>query len=215
MWSEDFLFQIPDEIDNAHAAPLQCGGATVFNALHLHGVSSTDRVGIIGVGGLGHLAIQFARAMGCTVVVFSGSDSKKEEATKLGASEFYAMKGVTADSVGKIGCEPINRLLVTSSAPPDWGIYLPLMAPQGVIYPLTVNPGNMELPYMSIMLSALRVQGSVVADRQTHREMLKFAAKNGIKPMINEFKMTESGIEEAFETLNGGKMKYRGVLVAQ
>jgi D-arabinose 1-dehydrogenase-like Zn-dependent alcohol dehydrogenase len=110
VWKADFLFPIPDAITSEHAAPLQCGGATVFNALQLHGVKSTDRVGVIGVGGLGHLAIQFAVAMGCEVVVFSGTNSKREESMKLGAKEFYAAKGVQ-----ELKIKPINHLLVTTS----------------------------------------------------------------------------------------------------
>ena len=94
VWKADFLFAIPDAIKSEDAAPLMCGGATVFNVLQLYGVRSTDRVGIVGVGGLGHLAIQFAAAMGCEVVTFSGTDSKKEESIKLGAKEFYATKGL-------------------------------------------------------------------------------------------------------------------------
>ena len=172
-------------------------------------------MGVIGVGGLGHLAIQFARAMGCTVVVFSGSDSKRDEAIKLGASEFYAMKGQTADSVTKLACELVDHLVVTSSELPDWNLYLPLLAPGATIYPLTVSQGDLTIPAMGVIANELKIQGSLVADRNTHKAMLVFAARHGIKPMINEYKMTEEGIEEAFRALEGGRVKYRGVLVAQ
>jgi D-arabinose 1-dehydrogenase-like Zn-dependent alcohol dehydrogenase len=115
VWREAFLFQIPDNISDKDAAPLMCGGATVFNALKMYDIQPTDRVGVMGVGGLGHLAIQFADKMGCDVVVFSGTESKKEEATKLGAKEFVAMKGKKElDLQGK----KINCLLVTTSAQP-------------------------------------------------------------------------------------------------
>lgn len=114
VWREKFLFRIPDEISDADAAPLMCGGATVFGALYGHGVEPLHRVGIIGVGGLGHLAIQFAAAMGCEVVVLSGTDSKKEQAMKLGANEFYAMKGKDKLDIGR----PLDHLVVTTSVPP-------------------------------------------------------------------------------------------------
>lgn len=148
-------------------------------------------------------------------MVFSGSDSKKEEAQKLGAREFYAMKGMTADKVKDMGCEPVNHLVVCTSAKPDWELYLPLLAPQTVVYPLTVDQGDFAIPAMGILLKQLRIQGVLVADRGTHKQMLKFAARHGVKPMINEFKLNEKGIEEAFEALEGGKMRYRGVLVAE
>ena len=213
VWKEGWLFKVPEGIDNAHAAPLMCGGATVFGALAVHGARSTERVGVIGVGGLGHLAIQFASAMGCEVVVFSGTDSKRDEAIKLGATEFYAMKGRKEGNLEK-ECKPVNHLLVCTSEPPDWKIYLPLMAPRGKIYPLTVNGGALDVPAMGLILGGITVQGSLVADRKTHSDMLAFAAQHGINPVIQEFKMDEDGIERAFETLDSGKMKYRGVLVA-
>jgi len=95
-----------------------CAGATVFNALELHGVRPTDRVGVVGVGGLGHLAIQFAAKMGCDVVVFSGTDSKRDEAKALGAHEFYAIKGAKNLDIGR----PVDYLIVTTSANPDWNL---------------------------------------------------------------------------------------------
>lgn len=212
VWREGFLFRIPDAIEAAEAAPLMCGGATVFSALKLYGAKSTDRVGVLGVGGLGHLAIQFAAKMGCEVVVFSGTESKREEALRLGAKEFYAMKGREKGDLDGV-CTPVDHLLVCTSEPPDWAVYLPLMAPCGKIYPLTVSDGELKFPAMGLIAAGLTVQGSLVADRQTHREMLEFAAFHGIKPVIQEFNMDVQGIEKAFETLESGQMKYRGVLV--
>jgi D-arabinose 1-dehydrogenase-like Zn-dependent alcohol dehydrogenase len=185
-------------------------GATVFNALQMYGAKSTDRVGVIGVGGLGHLAIQFAAKMGCEVVVFSGTDSKKEEAMKLGAGEFYATKGVKELKITK----PINHLLVTASAQPDWNLYLPIMAPGGSIFPLSVSEGDLSVPYMPLLQKSLRIQGSLVAAREIHREMLEFAAFHSIKPIVQTFHLDKDGIDEAFKTLEDGKMRYRGVLVA-
>jgi D-arabinose 1-dehydrogenase-like Zn-dependent alcohol dehydrogenase len=210
VWKEDFLFKIPDEISSENAAPLMCGGATVFNALQFHGVKSTDRVGVIGVGGLGHLAIQFAAAMGCDVVVFSGTDSKKDEAMKLGAREFVATKGQRELKVSK----PIDHLLVTTASQPVWNLYLPIMAPSGTIYPLTVSNDDLKMPYMGIILSGLKIQGSLVAAREIHREMLEFAATHSIKPIIQTFPLNQEGVRDAFQRLEEGKMRYRGVLVA-
>jgi D-arabinose 1-dehydrogenase-like Zn-dependent alcohol dehydrogenase len=118
VWKAAFIFHIPDAISSSDAAPLMCAGATVFNALYLHNIRPTDRVGIIGIGGLGHLAIQFAAKMGCEVVVFSGTESKKEEARSLGATEFYATKGASKLEIGK----PVKHLLVTTSRLPDWNL---------------------------------------------------------------------------------------------
>ena len=206
-----YVFKVPDSISSEHAAPMMCGGATVFNAMQLHQVKCTDRVGVIGVGGLGHLAIQFASAMGCQVVVLSGTESKEEEAMSLGANEFYATKGLKELNVER----PLDHLLVTTSAQPDWSIYLPIMAPGGTIHPLSVSDGNLEMPYMPLIEKGLNVQGSLVAAREMHRQMLDFAAFHKIKPITEMFPLTIEGINSAFEKLANGKMRYRGVLAAQ
>jgi D-arabinose 1-dehydrogenase-like Zn-dependent alcohol dehydrogenase len=216
IWDADFVFKIPDEISNEDAAPLMCGGATVFNALVMHGATSTDRVGIIGVGGLGHLAIQFASKMGCEVVVFSGTESKKKEALGWGATKFVAMKdlqGSLEEELGQGG--KIDHLLVTTSQQPDWKMFLPVMAPGGTVYPLGVSEGDLTMPYMPIVLTPLRIQGSLVAARGVHKEMLKFAARHGVRPVVQRFPMTVDGIESAFAKLEDGSMRYRGVLVAE
>lgn len=114
VWREAFLYKIPEGLTDEEAAPLMCGGATVFAVLSMYKIKSTSRVGVMGVGGLGHLAIQFASKMGCEVVVFSGTESKKEEAMRLGASQFVAMKGKTELDIGK----KLDALLVTTSAQP-------------------------------------------------------------------------------------------------
>ncbi|KAJ9623307.1 hypothetical protein H2204_011213 [Knufia peltigerae] len=209
--NENFLFKIPESLSSEEAAPLMCGGATVFNSLQLYNVRSTDRVGVLGVGGLGHLAIQFAARLGCEVAVFSGTDSKKDEAMRLGATEFYAVKGLKELKIKA----PIDHLLVTTASQPDWNMYLPVMAPSGTIYPLTVSEDDLKMPYMPLIMQGLRMQGSLVATRQIHREMLEFAALHHIKPIIQTFPMSLEGVNKAFETLEAGKMRYRGVLVAQ
>ncbi len=165
----------------------------------------------MGLGGLGHLAIQFAAKMGNKVVVLSGSDSKKEEAFRLGAHEFIATKGKTKLEVST----PINRLLVTTSAQPNWELILPIMAPGSAIYPLSVDSGNLEIPYAPIVFQGIAIQGSLVASRNIHREMLAFAALHNIKPTTETFPMTEEGIQEAFEKLKRGDIHLRAVLTAQ
>jgi D-arabinose 1-dehydrogenase-like Zn-dependent alcohol dehydrogenase len=211
VWREAFLFKVPNNMSNEDAGPLMCGGSTVFNALHVAQVRPTARVGIVGVGGLGHLAIQFAAKMGCQVVVFSGTDSKKEEAIKLGAVEFYATKGVKDLKISA----PIDNLIVTTSSQPDWQLYLNVMAPNGVISPLSVDANDLKIPYMPLLVNGLRVQGGIVSSRQVHRDMLAFAAFHGIKPIKMTFPLTRDGVKQSLQTLKEGKMRYRGVLVAE
>lgn len=126
------LFKIPDAIGSEYAGPLMCGGASefipqtnrqglltsakaVWGPLYEHGFKAGDRIGIVGIGGLGHLAIQFASKMGFEAVVFSGTEAKREEAQQFGASEFYATKGVSKFE----GIKPVDALLITTSVLPD------------------------------------------------------------------------------------------------
>ncbi|KAE8166975.1 chaperonin 10-like protein [Aspergillus tamarii] len=211
VWRESFLFKIPDGIKNEDAAPLMCGGSTVFNALHVAGVRPTARVGIIGVGGLGHLAIQFAAKMGCQVVVFSGSDNKRDEAKKLGATEFYATKGVKELNVEK----KLDNLIVTTSSQPDWNQYVNILNPGATISPLSVDLEDFKFPYMPLLGNGFKVLGSIVSARQVHRDMLDFAAFHGIKPINMTYPMSKEGIEDCLKTLEDGKMRYRGLLIAQ
>ena len=207
IWRESFLYPIDEGLSDIEAAPLQCGGATTFTALQ--GIKPSDTVGIMGVGGLGHLAIQFAAKMGCRVVVLSGSDRKKAEALQLGAHEFFATKNAKKIEVSA----PINRLLVTAAVPPNWELILPIMAPRSTIYPLSVSSGNLEIPYMGLIMQGISVQGSLVAPRHLHRQMLEFAALHQIKPIVETFPMTEEGIKQAMDKLERGEVTYRAVLV--
>ncbi len=209
IWREGFLFPIPQSISDIDAAPLQCGGATTFSALQ--DIKPNDTVGVMGVGGLGHLAIQFAAKMGCRVVVLSGSDRKKAEALQLGAHEFIATKDAKKLEVSS----PINCLLVTAAVPPDWELILPIMAPRSTIYPLSVSSGKLEIPYMGLIMQGISVRGSLVAPRYLHRKMLEFAARNQIKPLVETFPMTEEGIEQAMHRLERGDITYRAVLVPE
>lgn len=210
IWREAYLFPIPDNVSNEDAGPLMCGGSTVFNALHVADVKSTARVGIVGVGGLGHLAIQFAAKMGCQVVVFSGTDSKKDEAMRLGATEFYATAGAKELKINR----PLDNLIVTTSAQPDWNLYIPVLAPGAAISPLSVAMEDFRFPYMALVANGLRVLGSIVSARKVHQDMLDFAAFHGIKPVNVRYPMTVEGIQDCMKSLEEGKMRYRGVLVA-
>ena len=111
-----WLVRIPDGLSSEAAGPLTCGGITVWQPLYEHGLRAGDRVGVIGVGGLGHLAIQFAAKMGMEVVVFSTTDSKRDEAMEFGAAEFHATKGLTEFK----DVHKIDHLLITTSVLPDF-----------------------------------------------------------------------------------------------
>lgn len=207
---ETYLFRIPDSLTDAEAAPLMCAGATVFNALYMIENAAAARVGVIGIGGLGHLAIQFASKMGCDVAVFSGTDSKQAEAMNLGANTFYATKDKKSLDIGK---KKIDVLIVAASVPPDWSLYIPLLSPGATIFPLTISMGSFSIPYQALISMGLSVRGTMVASRAVQKQMLEFAARNSIKPQVETFPLSRHGITDAFTKLTSGNMRYRGVLI--
>jgi D-arabinose 1-dehydrogenase-like Zn-dependent alcohol dehydrogenase len=188
-----------------------CAGATVFSAMEMHGVRPTDRVGIIGIGGLGHLAIQLAAKMGCEVVVFSGSPGKEAEARALGATEFY----VTRDADALKDVKPIDHLYVTTSVLPDWGKFVSVLAPRAAIYPMTVAFDDFSFPSLPALLNGYRIQWTMCSSRALHNKMLNFVAQHHVQPIVQEFPLSVEGIEEAMKKLDDGEVRYRAVLVAE
>ncbi|KAJ5212370.1 uncharacterized protein N7498_004016 [Penicillium cinerascens] len=211
VWDASCVVPIPDGYESADAAPLMCAGGTVWTVLSEYGVRSTDRVGIMGVGGLGHLAIKLAAAMGCHVVVFSSSEAKREEAFSFGASEYHVFKAGQKLTDFK----PVKHLLLCGSANVDYSSLFPLMDIHGSIYPLTVDFAPSPVPMLTMNTKGARIQGSLVASRHSLRTLVQFAAEKKIVPTTMKFSMDSEGIEEAMQTLRDGKMRYRGVLVRQ
>src|SRR5581483_4968803 len=119
---------LPEGLDAASAGPLLCGGVTVFSPLVTFGVKGTDRVGVVGIGGLGHLAVKFARAWGCEVVAFTSSDSKREEARGFGAHRVVSTRD--ANEIAALAGS-LDLLLVTANAPLDWAAMIATLAPRG------------------------------------------------------------------------------------
>ncbi|KAF1980675.1 GroES-like protein [Aulographum hederae CBS 113979] len=207
---ETYLYKIPDALSSADAAPLQCAGATVYSAL-VDVIKPSMRVGVMGIGGLGHLAIQYAAKMGAEVVVFSTSMDKEKEAKDFGAKEFYL-----SSEVEKMP-QPVDILVITSSRLPNWEKFATkeVFSRNGVIIPLAANAGEFSLPGLPQLFNGMNVKASLVASRQVHRDMLEFSARHGIKPVIEQFPLTEEGVNEAATKLKANKMRYRAVLVAQ
>lgn len=116
VWPETNLHKIPDNIPSAQAGPFLCAGLTVFTPMVKYGVKPGDHVGIIGIGGLGHLAIPFAAKLGANVTVFSSSEGKRKEAMELGATDFYISKDLKTTKPEK----QLNYLIITATAHPDW-----------------------------------------------------------------------------------------------
>ncbi|KAL7935995.1 GroES-like protein [Trichoderma chlorosporum] len=211
IWSASMVFPIPDGYDSADAAPLLCAGATVFTVLTGPEVKSTDRIGIMGVGGLGHLAIKLAAAMGHEVVVLSTNESKRQEALDYGAKEFLVYD---SGEPAPPGFKPLNHLLLCgNTASKNFNNLVDLLAVNGTVYPLTVSDGDTPVDLGGLIGLGASVKGSLTASRRTICDLLRFASRHDIKPTVMTFPMTEDGVQEAIDTLRDGKMRYRGVLV--
>jgi len=207
---QEFVYPIPVEIESKFAGPLNCAGITVYEALHVAGSKPSDCIGVVGLGGLGHLAVLYARAMGCDVVVFSGSESKRADAMALGATEFCLLprEGGPIHNL-KAG---INVLLLCGGELPNFEVFIPLLERRATIIPLIIQREPLVIPYMSFLLPGHRIIASTEASRQNHIDALAFAARHGIKPWIEEFPMSAEGLRNALTALESGKVRYRAVL---
>ncbi|KAK7725559.1 hypothetical protein SLS63_008013 [Diaporthe eres] len=108
--------------------------------------------------------------------------------------------------------QAIDCLLLTGAQQPDWSRVIPLVKRGGTISAMTVDPAELRLPYMDLVMNAVQIQGNLPAPPRLHREMLEFAAQHGIAPIIETFPFDEEGINAAMEKLRSGKMRYRGVI---
>jgi D-arabinose 1-dehydrogenase-like Zn-dependent alcohol dehydrogenase len=195
---------------SAEAAPFMCAGQTVFTPMIRYGIKAGDRVGIIGIGGLGHLAIGFASKLGAEVAVFSSTENKRKEALSLGATEFF----VTSELKTKKPEKKLDFLIITANTHPDWLTFIDLMAPQSHIILNQLTPDDMVIPFLPFILKEISINSQLTATPEEVETMLHFAADHGVKPLIEEFPMTEEGVALAIEKLMTGKIRYRGVLTA-
>ncbi|KAJ3825693.1 chaperonin 10-like protein [Lentinula raphanica] len=208
---EQWVFKIPDAIESRYAAPLLCAGATVFSPM-VEFLKPTDRVGIIGIGGLGHLAIQFAARMGCDVVAFSSTEVKREDAISLGAREFYATNDV-ADYTTLNVTKPLDGLIIATGAEHfDFANYYKLLKPIATVIPFTISFEPMVIPTIPTIANGIKIAGTTPSGILIMTKTLEFAERNNIRPIIQEFPMTEDGIRDAMTRLKNGEIRYRAVL---
>ncbi|MEM7627175.1 MAG: NAD(P)-dependent alcohol dehydrogenase [Planctomycetota bacterium] len=202
--------KLPDGIDASKAGPLFCGGITVFNPIVQNHISPMSRVGVIGIGGLGHLALMFLRAWGCEVTAFSTSSSKEPEARELGAHEFVNTKeaGALEKLAGKF-----DLILNTTNASLDWDAYMNALAPKGRLHSVGVVGNTFGPSHIFPMIAGQKsFSASPLGSPATTADMLEFCARHDIAPVTEELALTD--INDAFEKLRSGSPRYRLVLKA-
>jgi uncharacterized zinc-type alcohol dehydrogenase-like protein len=198
---------LPEGVDPAKAGPLFCGGITVFNPIVQLGIKPTDRVGVVGIGGLGHMALQFLRAWGCEVTAFTSSDSKHDEAKKLGAH--HVVNSRDSGQLGKIAGS-LNTILSTVAVPMDWQALIGVLAPKGHLHTVGAVSDPISLSAFSLLAGQKSLSGSPLGSPATTAAMLEFAARHNIEPITEFFPMSK--VNDAFEHLKSGKARYRIVL---
>lgn len=204
---ENYVLRMPKMLDPAAAAPLLCAGITVYSPLKHWKIGPGQKVGILGIGGLGHVAIKIAKAMGAPVVVFTTSPDKVEDAKRLGADE--AVLSTDPEQMSRYA-RSLNLILDTVSAHHDVDAYLNLLKPDGSLVLVGLPPEPLALGAFSVVMGRRSLSGSNIGGIAETQEMLDFCARHNITADIEIIKMHE--INEAYERLEKGDVKYRFVV---
>jgi len=198
---------LPEGVDALSAGPLFCGGITVFNPLVQFAVKPTARAGVIGIGGLGHMALQFLNAWGCEVTAFTSNEAKKAEALELGAHHTVNSRDPKAI---KAAAGRFDLVISTVNVNLDWNSYVETLKPRGRLHLVGATLDPLDLQVFPLLMGQRSISGSPVGSPGTIARMLEFAARHQIKPVIERFHFEQAN--EALDKLRQGKVRYRAVL---
>lgn len=197
---------LPSGLNPATVGPLFCGGVTVFNPLIQNHIVPTSRVGIVGIGGLGHMALRFTRAWGCEVTAFSTSPDKADEARSLGAHHFVSTRD--PEALKKLAGH-FDLILVTINQSLEWDPWIAALRPRGKLH--FVGAGaTVSASIFPLLLGQKSIGASPLGSIATTAEMLEFAARHHVEPVVEHFPMSK--VNDAFERLRSGKARYRVVV---
>lgn len=198
---------LPDQLDPALAGPLFCGGITVFHPLIQHQVMPTDRVGVVGIGGLGHMAIRFLRAWGCEVTAFTSSAAKAEEARALGAH--HVVSSTDRQAIKQLAGH-FDFLIVTANVSLDWNAYIGALASNGRLHIVGAVLEPIPVPVFALMGQQRCIASSPTGSPVVMAKMLDFCSRHQILPQVEMFPLSE--VNQALQHLREGKARYRIVL---
>ena len=201
---------IPEELSSSEAAPLLCAGITVYNGMRNSRIRAGDTVAVQGIGGLGHLAIQFANKMGMRVIAISTSDDKKDLATELGAHHFIATNDQdAAEELQKLG----GADLIVATAPYSDAISSVVdgLAIDGQMLLIAATGEPVKVSPMQLLMGRKSLKGWPSGIAPDSEDTLRFSAMNGTVPMIEEFKLDD--VKEAYDKMINNKARFRVVLV--
>ncbi|CAG8593367.1 15403_t:CDS:2 [Acaulospora colombiana] len=203
----NFAFHIPEAIKSVEAGPLFCAGVSTFVPLKRHNVGPGYKVGVSGIGGLGHMAIQWAAKMGAEVTAISHSIEKRNDAIKLGATHFLD----TSDPKEVEKFAQSQDIVFMTSFNPDinWSQYLGFVKNRGTLILLGLPEVPIQFSPFALM-RFIKIEGSLIGGRQDIKDMLEFAAKHDVRPWVQRVPM--KNINEGVQIVLDGKARYRMVL---
>jgi alcohol/geraniol dehydrogenase (NADP+) len=202
-----FAIPVPEGLESENVAPLLCGGITVYSPLRNFLARPASRVGVIGIGGLGHMGLQFANAFGCEVTAFSTSQDKEQEARELGAHHFVN----TRDNGNlKKAAGSLDLILSTVSADQDIQSFVAALRPKGTLVILGVGPSPLQVTGFSLIAGQKAVAGSPSGSPRDLHEMLDVAARHKVKAITERFAMKDAN--KAVEKVKKNQVRYRAVL---
>ncbi len=204
-----WVIPLPEDLEPESAGPLLCGGITVFDPMLKHQIQAIHHVGVVGIGGLGHIAIKLLKAWGCEITAFTSNLDKSEELKAMGADHVVNSRDTAALKAQR---GKFDLLLSTVNVTLDWPAYLNSLAPHGTIHMLGLVLEPMQIPAGMLIGGAKSVTGSPTGSPAALRQLLKFAARKNIAPQIEVFPMSQ--LNEAMEHLHSGNARYRIVLKA-
>ena len=197
---------IPSGVDPKTTGPLFCGGITVFSPIIQNNIKATDHVAVVGIGGLGHMALKFLKAWGCEITAFSTNPEKEKEARNFGAHHFLSSSD---PSTLKMIENRFDMVLVTSNGDLDWNGYINTVKPGGKIHVVgAVDPLKMDV--FPLISGEKSIGGSPIGSPAVIAEMLNFCKRHNITPVTEEFSLSK--VNEALDHLKSGKARYRIVL---
>jgi uncharacterized zinc-type alcohol dehydrogenase-like protein len=205
--NEDFVLRIPDGVELDVAAPLLCAGITTYSPLRHWGAGPGKKVAVVGLGGLGHMAVKLAHAMGAEVTVLSRSLKKKEDGLRLGADHYYATSD--PETFEKLAGS-FDLILNTVSAKIDLDAYLSLLALDGTLVNVGAPAEPLSLNVFSLLHQRRSFAGSVIGGIRETQEMLDFCAKHHVVPEIEVISADQ--IDEAYERVLASDVRYRFVI---
>lgn len=202
-----WVIPLPAELDEAKAGPLLCGGITVYRPIIQHQMDASKKVGVIGIGGLGHMALDFLNAWGCEVTAFSSSPEKYDEIREMGAHHIIDSKDKDALKAAR---SSLDLIISTVNVALDWNLYLSLLKPEGKLHYVGAVLKPLDVQAFGLISGAKAIAGSPTGTAAELRQMVQFAARAGVEPITEHYAMSE--INDAIEHMRAGKARYRIVL---